>query len=92
LPPFIPPEALVHQVNQRLRGWANYFSYGALSPAYRALQRHARHRVRQWLQRKFKVCGRGISRFPDEYLEGTLGLVNLTQLRGPYSSAKRLRS
>ena len=92
LPPFIRPEALVHQVNQRLRGWANYFSYGTLSPAYRAVQRHTRHRVRQWLQRKFKARGRGISRFPDEYLEETLGLMNLTKLRDNYSRAKRLSS
>jgi len=68
------------------------FSYGTLSPAYRALQSHTRHRVRQWLQRKFKARGRGISRFPDEYLEETLGLLNLTKLRDNYSRAKRLSS
>jgi hypothetical protein len=91
LPPFISPEALVHHVNRRLRGWASYFSYGTLSPAYRAMQRHVRHRVRQWLQ-PFQARGRGISRFPDEYLEDTLGLLNLTKLRDNYSRAKRLSS
>jgi group II intron reverse transcriptase/maturase len=91
LPTFIRPEALVYQVNQQLRGWANYFSYGTLSPAYRALQSHVRQRVRRWLVRKFKQRGRGIGRFPDEYLEETLGLVNLTKVRDNYSRAKRLR-
>ena len=37
----------------------------------------ARQRVRQWLRRKHKVQGRGYSRFPDEYLHGELGLVQL---------------
>ena len=40
-------------------------------------EEHARQRVRQWLRRKHKVQGRGYSRFPDEYLHGELGLVQL---------------
>ena len=41
LPTFIRPEALVYQVNQVLRGWANYFCYGTYTPAFhdRALAR-----------------------------------------------------
>ena len=34
LPTFIRPEALVYQVNQVLRGWANYFCYGTYTPAF----------------------------------------------------------
>jgi len=90
LPPFIRPEALVHQVNVVLRGWTNYFRYGTVSPAYRAVHQHVIHRVRQWLQRKFKLRGRGIRQFPDARLQHELGLFNPTTLRSNFSHAKRL--
>jgi group II intron reverse transcriptase/maturase len=92
LPPFIRPEALVHQVNQVLRGWTNYFSYGTVSPAYRAVHQHAVHRVRQWLQRKFKLRGRGTRQFSDEHLQTVLGLFNPTTLRSNFSHAKGVNS
>lgn len=92
LPPFIRPEALIHQVNQVLRGWTNYFSYGTVSPAYRAVHQHAVHRVRQWLQRKFDLRGRGIRQFPDARLQHELGLFNPSTLRGNFSHAKRMNS
>lgn len=92
LPTFARPEAVVHQVNQVLRGWTNYFSYGTVSPAYRAVHQHAVHRVRQWLQRKFKLRGRGISQFPDEHLQQVLGLFNPTTLRSNFSHANRANS
>src|SRR5271169_3777046 len=40
LPTFIGPEALVHQVNQVLRGWANYFCYGTYISALQLVHRH----------------------------------------------------
>jgi len=75
-----PPETLVYRMNQVIRGWANYFSYGTLTPAYRIVHQHARHRVRRWLRRKHQTAGRGISQFPDEYLDETLGLLNVVKL------------
>jgi hypothetical protein len=45
--------------------------------AYRVVDAHARYRLRQWLCAKHKVKGQGTSRFPDEYLDQTLGLVKL---------------
>jgi RNA-directed DNA polymerase len=92
LPPFIRPEALVCQVNQVLRGWANYFQYGTVSPAYRAVHQHVRYRVRRWLQRKFADRDRRHSHFSDTYLEQTLGLLNLTRLRSNFSHAKGVNS
>ena len=37
----------------------------------------ARQRLRQWLRRKHQLQGWGYTRFPDEYLHGELGLVQL---------------
>ena len=88
LPPFVEPSVMIQRVNRLLRGWANYFSYGTTSPAYRAVHEHVIHRVRLWLQRKFDVRGRGCGRFPDTYLEKTLGLENLMRRRSNFSWAK----
>jgi hypothetical protein len=67
----------VARLNRMLVGWANYFCLGPVSKAYRAVDAHARHRLRQWLCAKHKVKGQGTSRFPDDYLDQTLGLVKL---------------
>jgi group II intron reverse transcriptase/maturase len=82
-------EERVANLNRVLRGWANYFCLGPVSKAYRAVDAHARKRLRQWLCRKHKTRGRGTSRFPDEYLYGTLGLVRLPVLtrRLPWAKA-----
>jgi len=70
----------VVRLNRLLRGWANYFCLGPVSKAYQAVDAHARYRLRSWLRRKHKVRGRGISRFSDDYLYRTLGLVRLGPL------------
>jgi RNA-directed DNA polymerase len=72
-------EQLVRELNRQLRGWSNYFCLGSVSKAYRAVDAHARKRLRQWLCAKHKVRGRGTGRFPDEVLYGELGLVRLSQ-------------
>ena len=50
---------------------------GELAEAYRVVDTHTRQRLRQWLRAKHKTPGRGTSRFPDEYLYETVGLVRL---------------
>ncbi|MCP5119201.1 MAG: group II intron reverse transcriptase/maturase [bacterium] len=73
----LTPADRVARLNRMLTGWANYFCLGPVSKAYRAVDAHARYRLRQWLCAKHKVKGQGTSRFPDEYLDQTLGLVKL---------------
>ena len=71
------PEEIVGRLNRKICGWANYFSYGSVNRAYRAVDYHTRERLRQWLCRKHKVDGRGTARFPLQYGYQKLGLIEL---------------
>jgi len=70
-------EMQIGRINRKLRGWSNYFRIGTVSKAYRNIDGHIRHRVRQWLCAKFKVRGRGKTRYPDEYLYQAMKLHRL---------------
>jgi len=82
-----PRERVAH-LNDKLVGWANYFCLGPVSKAYRGVDAHARKRLRQWLCNKHKMPGKGISRFPDEVLYDTFGLVRLTERTHNFPWAK----
>jgi hypothetical protein len=60
----ISAEKLVKQLNYKLTGWANYFHLGPVSKAYLVVDAHTNYRLRQWLCKKHRVNGKGISRFP----------------------------
>ena len=67
-------------MNRTLRGWANYFSLGPVSKAYRAIDSHTTRRLRRWLCTKHKVGNTGFSRYPNEYLYQKLGLIRMPKL------------
>src|SRR6185503_3008421 len=74
----------VARLNEVLLGWANYFSLGTVSRAYRAIDQHVARRLRQWLCNKFVVPGHGTKRFSDDYLYRELGVATLAARRGNF--------
>jgi group II intron reverse transcriptase/maturase len=78
---------LTGRLNRLLVGWANYFSLGPVSKAYRAVDAHVTSRLRRWLCEKHKVSSGGYSRYPDRYLTERLGLVRLPLLKRRYPCA-----
>jgi RNA-directed DNA polymerase len=67
----------INRLNRKMVGWANYFRLGPVSKAYRAVDTHARYRLRQWLRRKHKAPTAHKTLYSDEYLYEQLGLVRL---------------
>ena len=73
-----PMEKMVEDLNRTLRGWGNYFSLGAVSRAYRAVDNHARHRLRQWLNGKHRSRGYREVRHAPVALHHDFGLHRLS--------------
>jgi len=71
-------ETVIATLNRMMIGWTNYFCLGPASKAYRAIERHARKRLRQWLCAKHKVRWPARKRFPEAGLHEVMGLVRLT--------------
>jgi RNA-directed DNA polymerase len=67
----------IGRINHKLRGWSHYFCIGTLRQAYKSVTEHVRHRVRQWLGAKYRVRGRGKTRFTNAHLYGELRLYRL---------------
>jgi RNA-directed DNA polymerase len=81
-------EKLVERLNRLRIGWSNYFKLGPVTKSYRAIETHTCTRLRRWLCKKHKQRGKGVSRFPDEYLYQSLGLVRMQTLQHGFPWAK----
>jgi len=79
---------VVRILNRTLTGWANYFSIGTTSSAYRAVEAYYVARFRRWLLKKHKSRRDGRLAYPYEYLFGTLGLVQLSGRKSELPWAK----
>jgi len=74
------------RLNQILRGWSAYFSYGTRTQAYRAVDHYVADCVRHFLRRRHKVSSRGTTRFSDDVVFSELGVLQLRQVQlGPRS-------
>ena len=82
-----PVGMMVGELNRTLRGWGNYFCLGAVSRAYRVVDNHARHRLRQWLNGKHRSRGTRQVRHPAAYLHNGLGLLRLEGTTSNFSWA-----
>ena len=83
-----PVEEVVADLNRMVSGWANYFSLGSVSKAYRIVDIHVGHRLRMWLNAKHKVRCVGKRRFTDRRRLSGLGLVQLQGRKGSLPWAK----
>src|ERR1700756_3225915 len=72
-------KTVVATLNRMMIGWANYFCLGPVSKAHRAIDDHARKRLRQWLCAKHRIRGSAAQRYADETLHGVFGLIRLTK-------------
>jgi RNA-directed DNA polymerase len=70
-------EEVRDRLNQILRGWSAYFSYGTRTMAYRAVDNYVYNSVRHFLRRRHNVQSRGTRQFSDEVVFGELGVLRL---------------
>ena len=70
-------EEIVESLNDTLRGWANYFSYGSQWKAYRAVDNYVYDAVVNFLSRRHRITTRGRKVFPAEVVFGQLGVKRL---------------
>jgi group II intron reverse transcriptase/maturase len=81
-------EYVVGRLNRKLMGWANYFCLGPVSSSYRTINAHATQRLRRWLCKKHKIQGKGLTRYPNQFLHEVLGLIKLPKMTHDFPWAK----
>ncbi|PYI74362.1 MAG: group II intron reverse transcriptase/maturase [Verrucomicrobia bacterium] len=70
-------EAVRARLNQILRGWSAYFSYGSRATAYREVNNYVSDRVRHFLKRRHKVQSRGTEHYGYQRIFGELKVLRL---------------
>ena len=70
-------EEVRDRLNQILRGWSAYFSYGTRAAAYGAVDNYVYESVRHFLRRRHQVQNRGTDCFSMEVVFGELGVLQL---------------
>ena len=83
-------EQVRERLNQVLRGWLGYFSYGTRLMAYRAVDTHVYQRVRDFLTRRHQGKGWGTRLFSDQVVHDQMGVLRLRRVHlGPLPCALR---
>jgi RNA-directed DNA polymerase len=74
-------EEVRDRLNQILRGWSAYFSYGTRVAAYDAVDNYVYESVRHFLRRRHQVHTRGTNRFSIPAVFGELAVLQLRRLQ-----------
>jgi len=72
----ITPAEFVEQVNQTVRGWADYFRHTNASEAFRRLQRFINIRFRRYLNYRSKGRGFGWKKYPNAALYAEASFIS----------------
>jgi len=67
------------QLNAKLRGWRNFFSYGSIGRAYQIVNNYVERRVRYFLRQRHRYSTRGTRPFPSARIFGGLGVFRLAR-------------
>ena len=70
-----------NRLNQILRGWSAYFSYGTRAAAYDAVDNYVYESVRHFLRRRHQVQSRGTHRFSIQAVFGEFGVLQLSRAK-----------
>ena len=79
-----PWEEVRDRLNQKLKGWKQYFRLGSPWLAFEVLDAHVEERVRHFLRRRHQVSSHGTRPFSMKRIFGELGVF---RLRGPVGGA-----
>ena len=72
------PAEVFKKVNQRLRGWSNYYHYGNSTKAFGKMQKYTRDQMRRWLWKKHgKTHGQNTQAYSNERLNENYHLYKL---------------
>jgi RNA-directed DNA polymerase len=72
-----PWEEVRDQLNQKLRGWKQYFGLGSPWKAFKGLDEYVEERVRHFLRKRHKVSSQGTRQFSTQRIYGELGVLRL---------------
>jgi RNA-directed DNA polymerase len=79
-----PWEEVRDRLNQKLKGWKQYFELGSPWRAFKVLDEYVEERVRHFLRKRHKVQSQGTRQFSTKRIYGELGVY---RLRGPLGEA-----
>jgi RNA-directed DNA polymerase len=83
-----PWEEVRDRLNQKLRGWAQYFQLGRPWNVFEVLDEYVEDRVRHFLRKRHKVSSQGTRQFSTKRIYGELGVF---RLRNQLSRARSAR-
>lgn len=82
-----PTREVIRRINEKVRGWVNYFRWGHSAKVFSYVRYHVEKRVRRFLMKRKGRRGFGWKRWDERYLYEQLGLFNHYYVRRYHSKA-----